>query len=120
METLELYGCAGAAMLTAVTLLWIASVAIRDASIIDAFCGPLFVAIAWVLLAVNLRTAGFNHLLVVFLVTAWGLRLLFTWRQLRQRRGRPLPVVARPWRRPLVVEDLLNDAGVPEYLQRSH
>jgi steroid 5-alpha reductase family enzyme len=77
METLELYGYAAAAVLTTVTLLWIVSVALRDASIIDVFWGPLFVAIAWVLLAANLHSAGFKHLLVVFLVTAWGLRLAF-------------------------------------------
>ncbi len=77
MGTVELYGCAAAAVLAVVTVLWIASVAMRDASIIDAFWGPLFVAIAWVLLAVNLHTAGLTHLLVVFLVTVWGLRLAF-------------------------------------------
>jgi steroid 5-alpha reductase family enzyme len=77
MGTVELYGCAAAAVLAVVTVLWIASVAMRDASIIDAFWGPLFVAIAWVLLAVNLHTAGLTLLLVVFLVTVWGLRLAF-------------------------------------------
>ncbi len=77
MGTLELYGYAATAVLTTVTLLWIVSVALRDASIIDAFWGPLFVAIAWVLFAANLPTVGFKHLVVVFLVTAWGLRLAF-------------------------------------------
>ncbi len=77
MGTLELYGYAAAAVLTTVTLLWTVSVAIRDASIIDAFWGPLFVAMAWVLLAANLHSVGVKHLLIVFLVTAWGLRLAF-------------------------------------------
>lgn len=77
METVGLYGYAAATVLTMVTLLWVVSVAIRDASIIDMFWGPPFVAIAWVLLAANLHTVGIKHLLVVFLVTAWGLRLAF-------------------------------------------
>src|SRR4029077_20173677 len=37
----------------------------------------LFVAMAWVLLAANLHSVGVKHLLIVFLVTAWGLRLAF-------------------------------------------
>ena len=77
MGTLELYGCASAAVLTTVTLLWLVSIAIRDASIIDAFWGPLFVAIAWVLFVVNIGSVGAKHLVVLFLVTAWGLRLAF-------------------------------------------
>lgn len=77
MGTLELYGYAATTVLTTVMLLWIVSVAIRDASIIDVFWGPLFVAIAWVLFAENLHAVGFKHLVVLFLVTAWGLRLAF-------------------------------------------
>jgi steroid 5-alpha reductase family enzyme len=77
MGTLELYGYAGAAVLSTVTALWLVSIAIRDASIIDAFWGPLFVAIAWVLFAANIDVAGAKHLVVLFLVTAWGLRLVF-------------------------------------------
>lgn len=77
MNTLELYGYAAAAVLTTVTALWIVSVAVRDASIIDVFWGPLFVTIAWVLFAINLDAVGIKHLVVLFLVTAWGLRLAF-------------------------------------------
>jgi len=77
MGTLELYGYAAVAVLAMVTLLWMVSVALRDASIIDVFWGPLFIAIAWVLLSATVHSAGFKHLLVVFLVTAWGLRLAF-------------------------------------------
>ena len=65
MGTLELYGYAAAAVLDTVTLLWIVSVAIRDASIIDVFWGPLFVAIAWVLFAANLRRGAAQTSLVV-------------------------------------------------------
>jgi steroid 5-alpha reductase family enzyme len=75
--TLELYGLAAAAVLTTITLLWLISVAVRDASIIDVFWGPLFVVIAWVLFAADLESVALKHLVVLFLVTAWGLRLAF-------------------------------------------
>ncbi len=45
----------------------------QDASIVDVFWGPLFVAIAWVLLAVDLhRAVGGKHLLVVLLLVRCG------------------------------------------------
>ena len=114
MGTLELYGYAAAAVLTTVTLLWIVSVAIRDASIIDVFWGPLFVAIAWVLLAANLHSVGIKHLLVVFLVTAWGLRLAFhlAARNFGNGEDVALPLVARARRRALVVENLLSRLSI--------
>lgn len=73
----ELYLAAGAAILTIVTALWLVSVAIRDASIIDVFWGPLFIAVAWVLFALRIDAVTINHLVVLFCVTAWGLRLAF-------------------------------------------
>lgn len=73
----ELYGYAAITVVAIVTVLWIVSVALQDASIIDLFWGPLFVAMAWVLLAIELDHAAPKHLLFVFLVTAWGLRLAF-------------------------------------------
>ncbi len=77
MSTLELYGYAAAAVLAAVTLLWLVSLAIRDASIIDVFWGPMFVAIAWVLVAANIDSVQPKQLVALFLVTVWGLRLAF-------------------------------------------
>lgn len=75
MGSIGLYAVAGGVVLAMVTALWAVSVAIRDASIIDIFWGPLFVAIAWVLFAVNLDTATLKQFVVVLLVTLWGLRL---------------------------------------------
>jgi steroid 5-alpha reductase family enzyme len=77
MDALDLYALAAVAVLTSITLLWLVSVAVRDASIIDVFWGPLFVVIAWVLLGAALQWATPKDLVVVFLVTAWGLRLAF-------------------------------------------
>ncbi len=77
MGTLALYSYAGVTVLAFLSTLWLVSVIIRDASIIDAFWGPLFVAIAWVLFAASIDAVGGKHLVVLFLVTAWGLRLAF-------------------------------------------
>ena len=77
METLDLYASAAATVFAAVTTLWFVGVLLRDASIIDVFWGPLFVAIAWVLFATSLPNVGAAQLIVLFLVTAWGLRLAF-------------------------------------------
>src|ERR1044071_1784082 len=63
-----------AVALGAMVLLWLYSLAKKDASIVDSFWGPGFALIAWVSLVL---TAGFQprKLLVVALVTVWGLRL---------------------------------------------
>ena len=77
MDFLDLYALAALTVLCIVTVLWAVSVAVRDASIIDVFWGSLFVAIAWILLAFSgVGTAG-KVLPLVFMVTAWGLRLSF-------------------------------------------
>ncbi len=77
MGFLALYGYALLAVWVTVSLLWLLSVVLEDASIIDMFWGPLFVLMAWVLLALNLEQANLKMLLAVLLVTIWGLRLAF-------------------------------------------
>ena len=77
MATFDLYAYAAVTVFVTVTSLWFVGVLLRDASIIDVFWGPLFVAIAWVLFAVSLPNVGVEQLVVLFLVTAWGLRLAF-------------------------------------------
>jgi steroid 5-alpha reductase family enzyme len=77
MGTLALYSYAAYTVLAVVTALWLIGVWLRDASIIDVFWGPLFVAIAWVLFAARLPNVGAEQLVVLLLVTAWGLRLAF-------------------------------------------
>jgi steroid 5-alpha reductase family enzyme len=76
MGFLELYGIAALAVYGTVSVLWAVSVAVRDASIIDVFWGTLFVAIAWTLLVTADAPAAKTQALV-FMVTAWGLRLSF-------------------------------------------
>jgi steroid 5-alpha reductase family enzyme len=67
---------AGLAVVVAVgTLLWLLSVRLRDASIVDIFWGPLFLVLA--VLYVALRPEGFapRQLLVLGLVAIWSVRL---------------------------------------------
>ena len=71
--TTTLLTCA-AAMFTAMTLLWLASLVRRDASIVDLFWGPGFVLVAT--LAATLRDEPSPRVrLLTLLVAAWGLRL---------------------------------------------
>ena len=55
-------------------LLWLLSLARKDASIVDSFWGAGFTAIAWICFAI---TNGYppRKLLITTLVTVWGLRL---------------------------------------------
>ena len=66
---------AGLAAVTIVmVILWVASLRIRDASIVDIFWGINFVLVAWVYYA---TTDGFRPraILLAVLVTLWGMRL---------------------------------------------
>ena len=61
-------------------LLWLISLAVRDASIVDIFWGPGFVLVAWAVFAWvgahDLPAGGeARRWLLVSLVTVWGLRL---------------------------------------------
>ena len=77
MGLFELYGVAALTVWVMVTTLWAISVPTKDASIIDMFWGPLFVAIAWVLLPVYGGGVQAKPYLVMLLVTLWGLRLAY-------------------------------------------
>jgi len=76
MGIFELYDTTLLVVLFMVSALWALSVPLKDASIIDMFWGPLFVAIAWVLLAMGGEPA-LKPYLITLLVTLWGLRLGF-------------------------------------------
>lgn len=71
---------AAAVIAGAMVLLWLISLAARDASIVDIFWGPGFVVVAWAVFAWvtghDLPDGGeARRLLLVSLVTVWGLRL---------------------------------------------
>ena len=65
----------GAAILLMMTLLWLISLALKNASIVDIFWGLGFVLVTW--LAFELAPQGYlpRKQLVANLVTIWGLRL---------------------------------------------
>jgi steroid 5-alpha reductase family enzyme len=86
--------------------LWLASLFLRDASIVDIFWGLGFALVAWF----SLYRSGFlspNALLLTLLVSVWGLRLAgyLAWRNwgkpedyryqtMRQRHGKLFPLVS--------------------------
>lgn len=75
MSLQQLFVVTGIVVLTLVTSLWLLSLRLKNASIIDIFWGIGFTIIAW--LAFALAPQGFlpRKLLLVVLVTTWGLRL---------------------------------------------
>lgn len=77
MSILELYGVAAATVACIALGLWLLSVPLRDASIIDMFWGPLFVAIAWVLWPATGGDFAPRSYFMMLFVTLWGLRLGF-------------------------------------------
>jgi steroid 5-alpha reductase family enzyme len=73
-QTLTVLGTTLALILTLMFLLWLVSLARKDASIVDSFWGIGFTSIAWMCFAI---TNGYplRKLLITMLVTIWGLRL---------------------------------------------
>jgi len=63
-----------AVLLGLMTVLWLASVARRDASLVDPFWGTGFVVVAWLACALQ-ESVGSRALLLAVLTTLWGLRL---------------------------------------------
>jgi steroid 5-alpha reductase family enzyme len=62
-------------ILTLLTLLWIGSLIIKDASIIDSFWGLGFVILAWFYYFKTADSQSFRALVLCILVTLWGVRL---------------------------------------------
>jgi steroid 5-alpha reductase family enzyme len=77
----EVLGVTAGAALALMLCVWVASLLLRDASIVDRFWGLGFVAIAWVTYA-TADGCDARKLLVCILVSLWGLRLSahITWR----------------------------------------
>lgn len=74
MEFLTLYGLALLVIFISVTALWLLSLWLRDASIVDIFWGSGFVIAAWVCFAFA-EGYAVREWLIVALVSIWGLRL---------------------------------------------
>ncbi len=74
MSFFAAYGLGALAIWAAVTVVWLVSLALRDASIVDVFWGLGFVLVAWVYWALSEGTTGREWILLA-LVTVWGVRL---------------------------------------------
>lgn len=72
---LNIYLAGGAAILGLMTTLWLVSLYLKDASIVDIFWGAGFVLSAWVYYALGPDGYPARKLLAALLVTVWGLRL---------------------------------------------
>ncbi|MEX2326160.1 MAG: DUF1295 domain-containing protein, partial [Pseudomonadales bacterium] len=72
---IEVYAAAIGVILFSLTMLWVVSVFIKDASIIDIFWGPGFVICNWVTLFMIVGDIADRQWLVHALITLWGLRL---------------------------------------------
>ncbi len=96
MDFLSLYLLAGGVVLGLMILLWLLSLALRNASIVDIFWGTGFVIVAWA--AFLFTPDGFlpRKLLLAALVTIWGLRLSI--HILRRNWGKPEDFRYAAWR----------------------
>ena len=74
MSTAGLLAIEAGLLLVLTTVLWAASLALRDASIVDVFWGTGFVFVAWIAYALADGSRD-RTLLLALLVSAWGLRL---------------------------------------------
>ncbi len=97
MSFIEIYLLGGAAILTMMVLLWLASLALKNASIVDIFWGTAFVLAGWVYFTLTPTGAAERKLLISLLVTLWGLRLsiYIFWRN----HGKPEDFRYQKWRR---------------------
>lgn len=93
-----------ATVLGAATLVWLASLAVRDVSIVDVAWGLGFVLLVWLYRA-TAPTVTPRALIVTLLVTLWGLRLSgyilwrsrgkgedYRYREMRERHGHRFPL----------------------------
>ncbi|MGD8752968.1 MAG: DUF1295 domain-containing protein [Anaerolineales bacterium] len=72
---LPIYGTAALVILGLMTALWLISLRLRDASIVDIFWGAGFVITAWVYFALTPDGYLVRKWLIALITTIWGLRL---------------------------------------------
>lgn len=97
MSFLETYAIGLAVTVGLMTLLWLLSLRLKNASIVDIFWGSGFVVAGWLFFA--LTPAGYlpRKLLIAGLVTIWGLRLSI--HILLRNWGKPEDFRYQKWRR---------------------
>jgi len=77
MNAIEVYLVGLGVALGLMTLLWLVSLALRDASIVDIFWGAGFVVLGWLYFVLAPQGLPARKLLIAILVSIWGLRLSF-------------------------------------------
>ena len=97
MAFLETYGIGALVILGLMTALWIASLALRNSSIVDIFWGPGFVLTNWVYFILTPDGFPARKWLIGVLATIWGLRLgsYILWRNW----GKPEDFRYQKWRK---------------------
>lgn len=75
MSLLSIYLITGAAILGFMAILWLVSLALRNSSIVDIFWGAGFVFSGWIYYALTPDGSPARKLLLMILVTIWGVRL---------------------------------------------
>lgn len=75
MTFFEIYAVCALVILGLMTTLWLASLILRNSSIVDIFWGPGFVLTSWTIFALTPQGFPARKGLVCTLVTLWGLRL---------------------------------------------
>jgi steroid 5-alpha reductase family enzyme len=96
MSFLSIYLTAGLVILGLMTLLWLASLPLKNSSIVDIFWGTGFVIANWVYFALTPDGFPLRKWLIGILITIWGLRLslYILWRNW----GKPEDFRYRAWR----------------------
>ena len=85
-----------AVILTLTSLLWLLSLPLKNASIVDIFWGTGFVVAAWVYLSLSPTPPGPRQWLLAGLVSLWGLRLSL--HILLRNHGKPEDFRYQKWR----------------------
>jgi steroid 5-alpha reductase family enzyme len=94
----ELFLITGAVIVATMVLLWLASLALRNASIVDPFWGTGFTIVAWTAFIVA-GDRGNHDLVLAMLVTIWGTRLsgYLLWRSLGKEEDYRYQAFRRRW-----------------------
>jgi steroid 5-alpha reductase family enzyme len=94
----ELLLVTGSVIAVAMFVLWLVSLRVRDASIVDPFWGSAFVVVAWSA-AVVVGAWDTHDLIVVGMVTVWGSRLsiYLLWRNLGKGEDYRYQAMRRRW-----------------------
>jgi len=75
MDFIQMYLLTGLVVSVLMALLWLASLLLKNSSIVDIFWGTGFVVTAWVTFALTPDGFAARKLLISVLATVWGLRL---------------------------------------------